>query len=103
VWLRDKGVCSRCGKDTNKAKRELRAFRGAALYAEIRRLGLTINEGLKSLWQAHHVKSVSEGGGACGVEGYATLCVWCHKDESAKLAKRRKGIRKNIVWRGKTT
>jgi hypothetical protein len=53
-------------------------------------LGLTQHEALKTLWEAHHVKSVEEGGGACGVEGYKTLCLWCHKQESAKQTVRRK-------------
>jgi hypothetical protein len=52
--------------------------------SELARLGLTKKEARKTLWQAHHVKPVEEGGGACGVEGYKTLCVWCHKQKHAK-------------------
>ncbi len=94
VWLRDKGVCSRCGRDTNKIRRELKALKRRegreAWLMELDVLGLTTHEALKTLWEAHHVKPVEEGGGACGVDGYETFCLWCHKDESAAQVARRK-------------
>ncbi len=40
-------------------------------------------------WEAHHVVPVVEGGGGCGLEGYATLCLRCHKRVNAELAARR--------------
>ena len=40
-------------------------------------------------WEADHIVPVIEGGGGCGPEGYRTLCVPCHKAETAKLAARR--------------
>lgn len=51
---------------------------------------LSRKEATKTLWQAHHVKAVEEGGGVCGVEGFVTLCLWCHKDENAKQAAKRR-------------
>ncbi|MCZ6507733.1 MAG: hypothetical protein O7A04_06775 [Acidobacteria bacterium] len=48
---------------------------------------LGFNEGI-SLWQAAHVLAVVEGGGECGIEGYITLCVPCHKRDTAELARR---------------
>ncbi len=95
MWLRDKGVCSECGRDTNLIRRQLRAVRkryGPTVWlGKLSEQCLSRKEAKRTLWQAHHVKAVEEGGGACGVEGYKTLCLWCHKDESAKqAAKRRK-------------
>lgn len=40
-------------------------------------------------WEAHHIVPVVEGGGGCGLEGYATLCLRCHKRANAELAARR--------------
>lgn len=37
----------------------------------------------RSLWEAHHIHAVKDGGGGCGLDGYETLCRWCHKKESA--------------------
>lgn len=45
-------------------------------------------------WEADHIIPVIEGGGGCGPEGYRTLCLACHKVETAKLAARRAVARK---------
>lgn len=39
-------------------------------------------------WEGHHVVPVAEGGGGCGLEGYETLCVDCHRAETQTLATR---------------
>lgn len=39
-------------------------------------------------WEADHVVPVSEGGGLCGLDGYRTLCLRCHKSETARLRRR---------------
>lgn len=62
VFKRDKGVCAKCGLDTQAAHKA---------------------------WDADHILPVVEGGGGCGLENYRTLCVPCHKVETAALAKRR--------------
>lgn len=42
-------------------------------------------------WEAHHILAVAEGGGVgCGLEGYETLCLPCHKVETAALRQRLK-------------
>lgn len=41
-----------------------------------------------SWWEADHIIPVSEGGGGCGPEGYRTLCLRCHRVETARLAAR---------------
>lgn len=40
-------------------------------------------------WQADHITPVVEGGGLCGLDGYRTLCMACHKVETKALAARR--------------
>lgn len=50
--------------------------------------------GTRSPWDADHVKPVIEGGGGCGLDNYRTLCVPCHKRETAKLAARRAEARR---------
>ncbi len=41
-----------------------------------------------SWWEADHIVPVIEGGGGCGPEGYRTLCLRCHRLETAALAAR---------------
>lgn len=53
---------------------------------EIRRLLLRRDHGVcamcqepQSYWEADHIVAVVNGGGGCGLEGYQTLCVGCHR------------------------
>lgn len=48
------------------------------------------------LWEADHIVPVSEGGALCGLEGLRTLCLPCHKKESARLAGRRGRKKKGL-------
>lgn len=54
-----------------------------------------------SLWEADHVLPVAEGGGACGLDGFRTLCMICHRKETAALAKRRAAARRTTAWASK--
>lgn len=102
VYERDLGVCSACGTDTRQVKISVEdAWKGARLkhgaawresadwLSALRALRLKPSEAFKSLWQADHIKPVVEGGGECGLEGYRTLCLPCHKDATKELAGRR--------------
>ncbi|MDA8346965.1 MAG: HNH endonuclease [Thermaerobacter sp.] len=115
VFQRDKGVCARCGADTGTLEAAIRDLRarwkrwrwadspaaeGEELDEEWRKLcessGVRYRPGwLKwgfsatHLWEAHHIVPVVEGGGECGLDGYETLCLRCHKAETAALAARR--------------
>ena len=43
-------------------------------------------------WQADHIIAVVNGGGCCGLDGYQTLCISCHKEKTradVKLARTR--------------
>lgn len=110
VWQRDKGVCARCGCDTDKLER---VFEWAAridyahgygknydypgggrwsspdfLLALWRELGFSDHwsrDGER--WQADHVHECVRGGWGLGLENFRTLCTPCHKQETARLAR----------------
>jgi 5-methylcytosine-specific restriction protein A len=94
--------CCGCGREVGKG------FRSSATYncypewarindpSTIRNLVKFRDRGICAIckveglsWEAHHIIPVSEGGGQCGLENYQTLCIACHKIETAKLARRR--------------
>jgi len=112
VQERDKGVCESCGLDVyrvaksiNRRARSLGSQEKArALVSRLpgRMIRVWTNNpnwesrwprswpGVDgdSLWQADHRVPVAEGGGSCGLENLRTLCIWCHKRETAELARR---------------
>jgi Restriction endonuclease len=104
VWKRDKGVCSTCGLDTAALERELEEIRRAENVPDypggyagnacwgIRRLfmalhGWTWDKWKMCLWEADHIVPVVEGG-TDSLENARTLCVPCHRRETAALRKR---------------
>jgi len=40
------------------------------------------------LWDADHRVPVAEGGGECGLDGYQTACLACHRQKTAEQARR---------------
>lgn len=40
-------------------------------------------------WQADHIVPVHQGGGGCGLDGFQTLCRWCHTSKSGLEASAR--------------
>lgn len=102
VYERDRGLCAKCGRDTRKLKMRLEDAQTAAMLragvfdkdplADWRKdpeyvaflkkppFPLTVKEAEVSLWQADHRLEVADGGGLCGLDGFRTLCLWCHKD-----------------------
>ncbi len=103
LFRRDKGICAKCGLDTMWLKRQIRMItkvwrRGDTLrmFAHFQfqqSLGWA-KETCRRLWDADHIIAVSEGGGCCGLDNFQTLCVPCHKKESAILAKKRAARKK---------
>ena len=77
VFARDRGRCRACGLDTLALERRLKGLGPLARERTLKRLGLP--EKVVSLWEAHHVKGVFEGGGGCGLDNLRTLCVVCHR------------------------
>ena len=113
VYDRDKGVCESCGRDTEKLRRQYRrlwmatkglSFRlirnpSGTMHCKIRHLSRWRERGRwpdmsRSWWEADHIVEVVRGGGQCGLDNYQTLCVPCHKDKTARLARERAQQRK---------
>lgn len=105
---RDRGVCAACGLDTEALLRwlgrlwpgrrrwlfhrlpvygqpEIQATRLGAAVRELERRGFDAG---KSLWQADHIVPIVEGG-ELSPTNLQTLCVPCHKADTAALAARR--------------
>jgi 5-methylcytosine-specific restriction endonuclease McrA len=40
----------------------------------------------QTFWDADHMVPVEDGGGACGLDNYQTLCIPCHKSKTAEQA-----------------
>lgn len=98
VGRRDHGVCANCCKDTEhleslfiKWRKRIFALWGRDKAREWERRWQKKGwPGLyRSWWEADHIVPVIEGGGGCGLDNYRTLCVPCHKKETADLARRR--------------
>lgn len=112
VEQRDKGVCELCGLSIHKIaasinrhswklgnKEDARKFL-SRLPGRMTRKWIHHNPEAtwkgswwpavdpRSLWQMDHRVPVAEGGGACGLDNLRTLCIWCHKKETARLRKR---------------
>jgi 5-methylcytosine-specific restriction endonuclease McrA len=98
VWEKDKGICAKCGLDTERLEHLYsRANGGTGYYykskpvwAKPKHKGMVDRlERLfpwiilrafyrLSFWEAHHKHAVKDGGGFCGLDNYETLCYGCH-------------------------
>lgn len=86
VFERDRGVCAVCGIDCLTEWRRLKRLKGVSRLraAAEWRIGSR-----KSLWDADHIRPVSEGGGECDLSNMRTLCLKCHRAHTAELRQRR--------------
>ena len=85
-----------CGLDTEQLEKESTAIKwnhGGRVW-QTWRAWQGLPAGRVSYWDMDHVVPVVEGGGGCGLENLRTLCVWCHRAETARLAARRAEQRK---------
>lgn len=95
VYKRDKGICAQCGINTDEAQWLASETLNRLSWSEQSEFRhLIIPPGFPSdlcrdWWEADHIVPVVRGGGQCGLEGYRTLCVPCHKRETARLASER--------------
>lgn len=107
VYERDHAVCAICKLDVDKMEEQLRELRyddfagWRAKIIELEANGWKVGRP-SGWWEADHIKAVVEGGGMHGLENYRTLCVPCHKKETALLRKRmavakRKSVQLDIV------
>lgn len=79
VFERDKGRCLDCQEDTEKLRRVLLAMSSPEREKELRARAYPEHWWPRSLWAADHIREVAEGGGLCGLENIASLCVPCHQ------------------------
>jgi 5-methylcytosine-specific restriction endonuclease McrA len=108
---RDGGICALCGVDADRMDAALEALQRDLLHPMLMSIHPMIVQSFRaegwtniktrgrgsypdaiaftSCWEAHHVTSVIEGGGECGLENYKTLCFVCHKKVSAQQARAR--------------
>ena len=96
VYDRDKGICAKCGVDTERLENVLR-WAGSSdtdddrhemwrfITALKKKMGFT----MLHMWEMDHILPVSEGGGLCGLENLQTLCIPCHRAETKELVRRR--------------
>ena len=83
VFARDRGVCARCGLDTETLRKDKRKLD----YHARRRFEKDWG-GRRHLWDADHIVPVAEGGGECDLANMRTLCLKCHRAVTAELRKR---------------
>lgn len=88
-WFTSRGI------DPPSTYRLNREAQEAAVLRVVRWLGLDgAPPSGRTLWEADHIVPVVEGGGGTGLDNLRTLCWWCHKTETAKLARRRARARR---------
>lgn len=93
VFKRDHGICASCRIDTLAAARSMHYARGARRASLLEHWGLK-RRSRRSLWDADHIVPVVEGGGECDLDNIRTLCLRCHREATAQLRLRKRGIRK---------
>jgi len=95
VFERDHGVCALCGINCVREWRHIKRLRGGARLKAIAEWGLRRRN---SLWDADHIRPVAEGGGECDLENMRTLCLKCHRAQTADLRARLGGSHpRNVV------
>ncbi len=91
VWRRDHGICAACGTDTEALRKEYdRLFPDLDSPQErlwLEQHGIPRGRRWSKFWDADHITPVIEGGGN-GLDNLRTLCIPCHRAETAALRKR---------------
>lgn len=100
VYERDRGICVICKLDTVKFKKDFCQFfhsipdrtgwNGINIYSGLKYKisGCLSGSFSQTFWEADHIVPVVEGGLEIGMDNLRTLCRFCHKAETAKLAAR---------------
>lgn len=96
LYKKDRGVCAMCGVKTRPLERgrhDIESKNGQMIMYLFPDHAWTARGGKvwanRTLWEADHIVPVCEGGLHCGLDGYRTLCLMCHRSETEKLRKRR--------------
>ena len=97
VLERDNGICAMCGMDCIAARKRISELRPRS-YSEqkspeylalLKRCGVECGMGSRHrLYDIDHIVPVVEGGADGGIDNLRTLCIPCHRNETAALRKR---------------
>lgn len=98
LFAMEAGVCQLCGRDAQALFHKVKSLTPPERVQELMQLGVLKHFPEAAIqrpqehhfWQADHELPVVEGGGQCGLENLRTLCVPCHKVETAALRQRMK-------------
>ena len=85
VFARDQGRCAVCDANTVAIFSALKRARSTAQQEGLRMYGMRSIKARRSLWDADHIIPVAEGGGQCDLDNLRTLCLLCHREETARL------------------
>lgn len=110
VWERDRGVCGQCRKDTTLTGQKIIQLPIKKMIATCERFSIPlrispiqiarhskaaprmeIHIQIGHLWEAHHKIAVVHGGAQMGLENLETLCIFCHRNETAALIRAGRG------------
>jgi hypothetical protein len=116
LFERDQGICAECGVNAAQMDAALARLKDDLLHPLLMTIHPMVVTTLRaegwtniklrgrgsypdviefsSCWEAHHIQSVVEGGGECGLENYRTVCFICHKRISAEQARARANVRR---------
>ena len=111
VYKRDNGICAICHQDTKLIARQAKKYKANKEWKSFYKLldDNNIHHKRKiwargfggGLWDADHIKPVYEGGGSCGLDNIRTLCIACHKKNTATQATDRSKV-KNVDLKDST-
>ena len=107
IFERDRGICSKCGLDTEKLKETLFALRltNEEAYQKLvhsykiqYKFGFNLSD---HFFEVDHRIPVHQGGGSCGLDNLQTLCLVCHRSKTKSEMKRKRLRRKGLTaqWR----
>lgn len=94
VLARDRGRCAGCGLDCLQLERVRRKARGQLrrrryhpwVMVWLQKHFPWFTRDRRTAWEADHKLPVHQGGGACGLDNYQTLCVPCHQRKTKRDA-----------------
>ena len=89
VYERDRGICAKCGLDTEKLRQvlyQIRMQKGEKEYLKIvnsykEKYGYDFKID-RHMWEADHKLAVGLGGGSATLENLTTLCIVCHRKKT---------------------
>jgi len=103
VFKRDRGICKKCGLDTEKLRTLLLEVRHKSedKYLELikfyrTKFGFGFNLA-EHFYEVDHLVPVHAGGGSCGLDNLQLLCRVCHRNKTRMEQKRKRMRRKGIT------